>query len=77
MATIAVGDIHGNLQALTDVLGQLRREVVAGDVVVFLGDYVDRWLQGRHGGDVWSLGQRPRRFHGVAKTKDCGPDHRD
>jgi serine/threonine protein phosphatase 1 len=42
MATIAVGDIHGNLPALTDLLGQLRREVTTADVVVFLGDYIDR-----------------------------------
>src|SRR5215831_5152326 len=42
MSTIAVGDIHGNLAALTDVLGQLRQEVQPGDTVVFLGDYIDR-----------------------------------
>ena len=42
MSTIAVGDIHGNLQALADVLGQIRSEVQAGDTVVFLGDYIDR-----------------------------------
>ena len=42
MATVAVGDIHGNLAALLDLLGQLRGEVAEGDVVVFLGDYIDR-----------------------------------
>lgn len=42
MATIAVGDIHGNLSALDDLLGQLRAEVAADDAVVFLGDYIDR-----------------------------------
>ena len=42
MATVAVGDIHGNLAALLDLLGQLRTEVADGDVVVFLGDYIDR-----------------------------------
>jgi len=42
LATIAVGDIHGNLSALDDVLSQIRREVQAGDTVVFLGDYIDR-----------------------------------
>lgn len=42
MATIAVGDIHGNLAALDDLLGQIRGEVGAGDAVVFLGDYIDR-----------------------------------
>ena len=42
MATIAVGDIHGNLSALNDVLDQLRRELLPVDTVVFLGDYIDR-----------------------------------
>jgi calcineurin-like phosphoesterase family protein len=42
MATIAIGDVHGNLAALLDLLGQLEREVHRGDVVVFLGDYIDR-----------------------------------
>jgi serine/threonine protein phosphatase 1 len=42
MATIAIGDIHGNLAALNDLLGQLRGEVAAADTVVFLGDYIDR-----------------------------------
>ncbi len=42
MATIAIGDIHGNLAALLELLGQLRHEVGGEDVVVFLGDYIDR-----------------------------------
>ena len=42
MATIAIGDIHGNLSALNDLLGQLRTEVADDDTVVFLGDYIDR-----------------------------------
>ena len=42
MATVAVGDIHGNRAALLDLLAQLRDEVAEGDVVVFLGDYIDR-----------------------------------
>ena len=42
MATIAIGDIHGNLAALTDLLDQLLPDAVEGDVIVFLGDYVDR-----------------------------------
>ena len=42
MATIAVGDIHGNFQALDDLLRQLESEVRDGDTVVFLGDYIDR-----------------------------------
>jgi serine/threonine protein phosphatase 1 len=42
MATIAIGDIHGNLAALTDLLSKLRGEIAKGDQVVFLGDYIDR-----------------------------------
>jgi serine/threonine protein phosphatase 1 len=42
MPTIAVGDIHGNLAALSDLLGQLRTELADDDTVVFLGDYIDR-----------------------------------
>jgi len=42
MATIAIGDIHGNLPALRDVLGKILREVSGNDTVVFLGDYIDR-----------------------------------
>ena len=42
MATIAVGDIHGNLRALTDILDQIRPATGPGDTVVFLGDYIDR-----------------------------------
>ena len=42
MATIAVGDIHGNLSALNDLLDQIRGESAEGDTVVFLGDYIDR-----------------------------------
>jgi Calcineurin-like phosphoesterase len=42
MATIAVGDVHGNVAALDDLLHQLGSAVTEGDVVVFLGDYIDR-----------------------------------
>ena len=42
MATVAVGDIHGNLAALHDLLAQLRDQLAEGDVIVFLGDYIDR-----------------------------------
>jgi serine/threonine protein phosphatase 1 len=38
----AIGDIHGNLAALRDMLDQLRPEIAAGDSIVFLGDYIDR-----------------------------------
>ena len=42
MATIAIGDVHGNSAALDDLLRQLKSEVRPDDVVVFLGDYIDR-----------------------------------
>jgi serine/threonine protein phosphatase 1 len=42
VSTFAVGDIHGNLPALEDLLAQLRPEITTGDTVVFLGDYIDR-----------------------------------
>ena len=42
MATIAIGDIHGELEALTDLLARLEAELSSGDTVVFLGDYIDR-----------------------------------
>lgn len=47
MATTAIGDIHGNLPALSDLLNQLRNAVTTADVVVFLGDYIDRGLDSR------------------------------
>lgn len=42
MATFAVGDIHGNLPALRDLLDAIRPALLATDTVVFLGDYIDR-----------------------------------
>ncbi len=42
MATIAIGDIHGCLPPLLDLLHQLRNEIRPNDPVVFLGDYIDR-----------------------------------
>lgn len=47
MATIAIGDIHGQLKPLCDLLERLRPNIVAGDTVVFLGDYIDRGLDTR------------------------------
>jgi serine/threonine protein phosphatase 1 len=42
MSTYAVGDIHGNVGALDDLLSQLRLELKPQDTLVFLGDYIDR-----------------------------------
>lgn len=41
--TLVIGDIHGGLRALQQVL--VRAEVTATDLLVFLGDYVDGWSQ--------------------------------
>src|SRR6266496_2575964 len=41
MATIAIGDIHGNAAALNELLGQITCNVRDEDTVVFLGDYID------------------------------------
>jgi serine/threonine protein phosphatase 1 len=49
MASIAIGDIHGNLAALGDLLAQIEPTLTAQDTVVFLGDYIDR---GTHSAQV-------------------------
>lgn len=41
--TLAIGDIHGGLRALQQVLE--RAAVRPADLVVFLGDYVDGWSE--------------------------------
>ncbi len=43
MRTFAIGDIHGGLKALLQVLNQL--EVKDDDLLVFMGDYVDGWSE--------------------------------
>ncbi len=42
MATVAIGDIHGNLLALEDVLRKVLPSLTSEDTLVFLGDYIDR-----------------------------------
>lgn len=42
MDTIAIGDIHGNLRALESLLEKVLPTLDRDDVVVFLGDYIDR-----------------------------------
>jgi serine/threonine protein phosphatase 1 len=41
--TFAIGDIHGGLKALIQVLNQL--EVTEEDTLIFMGDYVDGWSE--------------------------------
>src|SRR5690606_16244350 len=39
--TIAIGDIHGGLKALVQLLERIR--LTTDDKLIFLGDYVDGW----------------------------------
>ncbi len=41
--TLAIGDIHGGLRALKQVLE--RANVTKDDALIFLGDYVDGWSE--------------------------------
>ena len=43
MRTFVIGDIHGGLRALEQVLN--RAQVTTQDTLIFLGDYVDGWSQ--------------------------------
>lgn len=43
MSTFAIGDIHGGLKALLQVLNQL--ELKEKDTLIFMGDYVDGWSE--------------------------------
>jgi serine/threonine protein phosphatase 1 len=43
MRTFVIGDIHGGLKALLQVLNQL--ELKEQDHLIFMGDYVDGWSQ--------------------------------
>lgn len=42
MATVAIGDIHGNLGSLDHLLARVIPELRPEDTLVFLGDYIDR-----------------------------------
>jgi serine/threonine protein phosphatase 1 len=42
MATVAIGDIHGHLKALEDLLAKVLPTLAARDTLVFLGDYIDK-----------------------------------
>lgn len=43
MRTIVIGDIHGGLKALIQLLE--KPEVKENDRLIFLGDYVDGWSE--------------------------------
>jgi serine/threonine protein phosphatase 1 len=42
MSVVAIGDIHGNSEALADLLQQVVPQMKSQDCLVFLGDYIDR-----------------------------------
>jgi len=42
MATVAIGDVHGNFAALEDLLATVLPTMNSKDILVFLGDYIDR-----------------------------------
>ena len=43
MRTLVIGDIHGGLRALHQIME--RAQVTQKDKLIFLGDYVDGWSQ--------------------------------
>lgn len=43
MRTFAIGDIHGGLKALVQLLNKL--EITEDDTLIFMGDYVDGWSE--------------------------------
>jgi len=47
MATIAVGDVHGNYAALEDLLARVVPDLTPDDTLVFLGDLIDRGSRSR------------------------------
>ena len=59
----AVGDVHGQLEALTRLVAMIRGDaenaLTARRVVVFLGDYVDRGLESRRVLDFLLAGPLP------------------
>ena len=43
MKTFAIGDIHGGLKALIQLLNKM--QIKDEDTLVFVGDYVDGWSE--------------------------------
>lgn len=41
MRTFAIGDIHGGLKALLQVLNKI--DIAEKDSLIFMGDYLDGW----------------------------------
>jgi serine/threonine protein phosphatase 1 len=47
MSTVAIGDLHGYLEPLQEMLEQIGPVLTEADTVVFLGDYIDRGPQSK------------------------------
>lgn len=60
MRTLAIGDIHGGLKALTQLLDRL--QLTKDDKLIFLGDYVDGWSEAAQVIDY---------LIDLSKTNDC------
>jgi serine/threonine protein phosphatase 1 len=60
MRTLVVGDIHGGLRALEQLLETVR--LSEDDILIFLGDYVDGWSESA---------QVISRLIELSKTNDC------
>ncbi|WP_299361597.1 metallophosphoesterase family protein [Winogradskyella sp.] len=60
MRTLAIGDIHGGLKALSQLLE--RAQVTEDDKLIFLGDYVDGWSESA---------QVIERLIALSKTNTC------
>lgn len=60
MRTLVIGDIHGGLKALNQVL--IAANVTADDKLIFLGDYVDGWSESA---------QTIDKLIALSKTNEC------
>ncbi|TXE09202.1 serine/threonine protein phosphatase [Gelidibacter salicanalis] len=60
MRTLAIGDIHGGLKGLQEVLETAK--VIQGDKLIFMGDYVDGWSESA---------QTVQYLMDLSQTNDC------
>ncbi len=60
MRTFAIGDIHGGLKALVQLLEKI--QITKEDSLIFLGDYVDGWSESA---------QVIQYLMALSKTNDC------
>ena len=85
MRTIAIGDIHGGLKALVQLLERV--QLSTDDHLIFVGDYVDGWSQSANTIDflidlkeqykcTFILGNHDAWCHDWLKTGDANPTWR-